>query len=231
VLVVFSTSGDGYPRAAARLAGKKLDSLAPEDFIRLGETRRSEAFAAGAELGLRDADLVHLGFPDGAFGGVLEAVGAEVVHAPLTGQTESPTTGAPFNRKAAVDAFAELVESSRPGEIYTTDGADEHPDHRATHRLVCEVIKRTGSAARLFTFMVHAGRDQWPDPGPRFETKTIDGVVQPNGVEWPPPIRLPITPEEAEVKRRALMKHASQWALDHEYMGAFVKSEEVFWPA
>jgi hypothetical protein len=77
--------------------------------------------------------------------------------------------------------------------------------------------------------MVHAGHDRWPDPGPRYETKTIDGVVEPRGVEWPPPIRLPITPEEAVVKFLALTRHASQWALDHDYMGAFVKTEEVFW--
>jgi hypothetical protein len=77
--------------------------------------------------------------------------------------------------------------------------------------------------------MVHAADDRWPDPGPIYETKEIDGVVYPRGVLWPPPIRVPILPGQAANKFRALKKHASQWALDHDYLGAFVKTEEVFW--
>lgn len=230
VRVVFTTSGDGYPRAAATLLGKRLEDVGPADFIRLGATRRAEAVAAGAELGLREEDLVNLGFPDGAFDQVVRADGGGPVRAPLTQLTESVTTGAPFTHAAALRAFSDALDGSRPSEVYVTDGADEHADHSATHRVVVEAMRETGSDARLYTFMVHAGHDRWPDPGPRYETKVIDGVVAPRGVEWPPPIRLPITPEEAEVKRRALMKHASQWRLDHAYLGAFVKSEEVFWP-
>lgn len=229
VQVVFSTSGDGYPRAAARLAGKTLGELEPADFIRLGETRRAEALAADRELGLAERDLVHLGFPDGSFGGVLAATGSEPVRSPLTQLSESPTTGAPYTRRGALDGFVRLLEDSRPAEVYVTDAADEHGDHSATHQIVTEAIKRTGSTARVFTFMVHAAHDRWPDPGPLFETKTIDGVVYPRGVKWPPPIRVPLLPGHAANKFRALKKNESQWALDHDYLGSFVKSEEVFW--
>ena len=229
VRVVFSTSGDGYPRAAARLTGKRLDSLQPADFVHLGATRRAEAEAADALLGLSEADLVHLGFPDGAFDRVVAATGDEPVCAPLTQATESPTTGVAYTRAAALAAFAEVLGASRPAEVYTTHGADEHPDHQATFSLVEAAVRETATTARLLTFMVHAGGDGWPDPGPRYETKTVDGVVQPWGVSWPPPVRIPITEREAGVKLRALMLNASQWALDHAYLGAFVKSEEVFW--
>src|SRR5262249_54042395 len=137
---------------------------------------------------------------------------------------------APYTHRAALKMFSEVLDGSSASELYVTSAADEHGDHRATYRVVVEAMKETGSEARLYAFLVHAGRDQWPDPGPRYETKVIDAVEYPQGIEWPPPIRLPITPEEAEVKRQALMKHASQWALDHTYLGAFVKTEEVFWP-
>ena len=230
VRVVFSTSGDGYPRAAARLAGKQVDGLEPSDFIRLGETRRAEAVAADALLGLGEADLVHLGFPDGAFLSVLGATGKHPVTAPLTHLAASPTTGAPYTCAAALEAFSGVLAESRPGEVYVTDAADDHADHRATYAVVAEAMRATRSNAQLFTFLVHAAGDRWPDPGPTFETKTIDGTVYPQHIAWPPPIRRPVTGQEAEVKRRALTRHASQWALDHEYLGAFVKSEEVFWP-
>ncbi len=110
-----------------------------------------------------------------------------------------------------------------------TDEADEHADHVATYRIVSDAMAETASKARLFTFVVHAADDRWPDPGPRYETKTIDGIVYPVHVTWPPPIRIPITSGEAVVKLRALKQHFSQWALDGPYLGAFVKSEEVFW--
>jgi LmbE family N-acetylglucosaminyl deacetylase len=231
VRVVFSTSGDGYPRAAAMLAGKTLGDLEPEDFLRLGETRRAEAVAAGRELGLGESALVHLGFPDGTFQRVLEATRDRPVESPLTRLAASPTTGMPYTRAAAIAAFAEVLADSKPREVYTTHRLDEHADHGATYRAVSEAMPRVGSKARLLTFMVHAGGDRWPDPGALFETKQIDGEVYPRGVAWPPPIRLPITPQQSEAKRRALERHASQWRLDHEYLGAFVKSEEVFWPA
>lgn len=230
VRVVFSTSGDGYPRAAARLAGKAVEELEPEDFIRLGETRRAEAVEADALLGLSKSDLVHLGFPDGAFTSVLGATGQTPIAAPLTGLDASPT-GAPYTRSAALGVFSDVLSESGPSEIYVTAEADEHGDHSATYRVVRDAMQTTGSKARLLTFVVHAGHDTWPDPGPQYETKTINGVVHPRGVSWPPPIRIPITDHEVEVKRQALMKHASQWALDHAYLGTFVKSEEVFWPA
>jgi LmbE family N-acetylglucosaminyl deacetylase len=230
VRVVFSTSGDGYPRAAALLAGKQVEELEPADFIHLGETRRAEAAEADALLGLTKSDLVHLGFPDGAFTSVLAATGQNPISAPLTRLSASPTR-VPYTREAAVEAFSSVLTESRPGEVYVTDAADEHADHSATYRVVRDAMQATGSKARLLTYVVHAGHDTWPDPGPHYETKTIEGVTHPRGVSWPPPIRIPLTEYEAEVKRRALTKHASQWALDHAYLGTFVKSEEVFWPA
>ena len=230
VRVVFSTSGDGYPQAAATLLGKTVVTLGPADFIRLGETRRAEAYAADAVLGLDEQDIVHLGFPDGAFDKVAAATG-EPVTAVLTRLSASPTTGAPFTRAAAVEQFAKVLDGARPETVYVTDAADEHADHRATYEILMAAIHEAGSRARVETFVVHTAGDRWPDPGPCFETKTIDGVVYPAGVPWPPPIRLPITPAQQDVKRRALMKHASQWVLDHEYLGAFVKTEEVFWRA
>lgn len=229
VRVVFVTSGDGYPRAAATLLGKTVLALGPEDFVKLGETRRAEAYAADRELGLTERDIVHLAYPDGAFDRVARATDGTPVEAVLTRQTASPTTGAPYTRAAAVAQFAEILDGSQPERVYVTDAADEHGDHSASHEIVAAAMRESGSRSELFTFMVHTARDRWPDPGPCYETKTLDGVVYPAGVPWPPPVRVPITAEQQAAKRRALEKHASQWILDHAYLGAFVKSEEVFW--
>ncbi|HEY1455777.1 MAG TPA: PIG-L family deacetylase [Candidatus Dormibacteraeota bacterium] len=207
VRVIFVTSGDGYPRAAARLLGKPEARLTPDDMIRLGQARESEAVAAARVMGLDPDDLVFLRYPDAG----LASLSPEV-------------------RASAVRDVRRVLEESRPSQLYVTDHADEHPDHRVANELAVEAIAASGIETDLFTFIVHSGGDvNWPASGRTYEKTQVGGVTYPVGVAWPPPVRLPVSAEQAEVKVRALMSHTSQWALDHAYLGKFVKSEEVFW--
>ena len=66
VRIVFSTNGDGYPKAASVLLGKPERELTPDDYARLGETRKREAIAAAEVLGLDAPNLLFLGYPDGS---------------------------------------------------------------------------------------------------------------------------------------------------------------------
>ena len=205
--IVFSTSGDGYPQAAATLMEKPLSALTRADLDRLGEVRETEAIKAAQILGLTGGDLVFLRYPDAGLARL------------------------PAERRAHAERdVRRVLEESRPSRAYVTDRADEHPDHQVTNDLVFDAAASVGYEGELFTFVVHAGGDMhWPAPGATYETQEIDGVAYPKGVDWPPPIRLPLTPRESDVKLEALKAHTSQWALDHEYLGKFVKSEEVFW--
>jgi LmbE family N-acetylglucosaminyl deacetylase len=209
VRIVFSTNGDGYPKAASVLLGKPERELTQDDYARLGETRKREAIAAAKVLGIDQSSLVFLGYPDGSM-------------------AKEP---APYDRTAAEADFSRALGDSRPSQVYVTDGADEHPDHRVTYQMVLEAAAATGYTGELLTFIVHSGEVEWPTPGELFETITIDGVTYPAGVSWPPPIRISLTAEELDAKLRALKAHASQWTIDHDYLGRFVKSEEIFWPA
>jgi LmbE family N-acetylglucosaminyl deacetylase len=198
VRVVFSTNGDGYPRAAARLLGKTVADLSSEDMQRLGRERSAEAIAAAKVLGISALHLVFLGFRDSA---LVQAT------------------------RRAQPHFIEVVRQSRAADAYVSDGRDDHSDHRATYRLVMAAIGEVEKAPRLFTYMVHSGgSNAWPPAGPLYEQGTLNPRVP-----WPPPIRIPLTPDQTAAKLRALKAHASQWMLDHEYLGRFAKTEEVFW--
>jgi LmbE family N-acetylglucosaminyl deacetylase len=197
VRIVFSTNGDGYPLAAARLLGKTVDELGAGDMARLGQARRGEAVAAARTLGLGESSLVFLGHRDAAL------------------EPAEPR---------ALPEFIDVLQASRPSEVYVSAGLDEHADHRATYRLVEAAMREVEPKPRLLTYMVHSGKDTWPPAGPRFERGSLD--VQ---APWPPPIRVRLTPEQSATKLRALKAHATQWALDHDYLGRFVKEEEVFW--
>ena len=197
VRVVFSTNGDGYPRAAANLLGKAVGELTARDMERLGEARRREAIAAAARLGLTERQLVFLGHHDARLAD---------------------------EERRALPSFVAVLRDSNAAEVYVSHGADEHADHAATHRLVTASLGGLDRPPSVLTYMVHADGDRWPPPGPRFERGGLDPAVP-----WPPPVRIPLTAAQREAKLRALEEHRSQWALDHEYLGRFVKAEEVFW--
>ena len=207
VRVVFLTSGDGYPRAAARLFNKPETRVDANDLMRLGRAREAEAGAAAVVMGLDADDLVFLRYPDAG----MASLSLE-------------------RRASALRDVGRILEDSRPSRVYVTDRADEHPDHRAANELVVESIAAFRGSPELFTFLVHSGGDvHWPRSGPTYETTVWDGVTYPAGVTWPPPVRFPIDGKESELKSRALAAHASQWALDHAYLRKFLKSEEIFW--
>jgi LmbE family N-acetylglucosaminyl deacetylase len=209
VRIVFTTNGDGYPLAVATLLGKPEPELTRDDFARLGATRKDETIAAANVLGLDASRLLFLGYPDGLMAKV----------------------PAPYNRAAAHADFSKVLRDSRPSQVYVTDRADEHPDHRITYQLVREAVTASGYSGELSTFIVHSGGVEWPGHGPSYEKETVGGRTYPAGVSWPPPIRISLTPGEQDVKLAAMKAHASQWVIDHDYLGRFVKSEEIFWPA
>jgi LmbE family N-acetylglucosaminyl deacetylase len=247
VRIVFATNGDAYPQAASALFNKPVSALQAADYLRLAATRQGEAVAANRTLGVGPSSLVFLGYPDGILAGVYADAGDVPVQSPTTGRTE--TYGAvetdfhtlahghpaPYTRAAALADVVEVMRESQPALVYVTDRADQHPDHLATYELVHDAIAKTGFKGELLTYVVHSGlTQQWPwpqgqTPGSPFETHTVGGTTFPIGVPWPPPVRVTLTAGQSALKLQALEAYRSQWAIDQEYLGSFVKSEEIFW--
>lgn len=247
VRIVFATSGDGYPQAASALLKKPIAELRPSDYVSLAATRQREAVAAGTLLGLSASSLVFLGYPDSAMTAVYANESRSPVASPTTGKrsTYGPVLadfhtlayGQPstYTRSSALADVVEILHDSGPAAVYVTDPADTHLDHAATFELIAEAAASIGYAGELLTFVVHSGPNEcWPwPPGPApqslFEQHEVDGTKYPVGAHWPPPIRVPLTRSECALKLQAIAAHASQCAIDREYLESFVKSEEVFW--
>jgi LmbE family N-acetylglucosaminyl deacetylase len=245
VRIVFVTNGDGYPRAASFLTRQPASGLGTSDFIKLATARQREAINAAAVLGIRPSSLVFLGYPDGVLEQVYSIGNDAPVRSPSTGRsttygpvvtdyhTRAHGRPAPYTRAGALADIEEVVRESAAERIYVTDHADQHPDHRATFDLVRDAIAGVGYTGWLLTFEVHGG-EHWPWPyGPTplvpLESHVVDGGTYPIGLQWPPPIRVPLTGHESGLKLRALMAHRSQWNVDRAYLESFVKSDEVFW--
>jgi len=143
---------------------------------------------------------------------------------------------AAYRRSSVMGDLVELLKKLQPTEIYVTDGTDGHIDHRAAFWFVRDAAKQVGYKGALYTYLVH-GLPAWPfptgvTPKQPFESRKVDGEVVPRGLPWPPPRRVPLTPEQAERKLKSIQAHNIPVVGMPEHqreMESFVKSEEVFW--
>lgn len=247
VRIVFATNGDGYPQAASALLHKAIPLLRNADYLHLAAARQHEAIAADHVLGVSASDLVFLGYPDGVLAEVNADTEGEPVQSPTTGRTttygpveidyHTLAYGRPaaYTRAAILTDVEELLRKSRPTQVYVTDSADQHPDHKATYDLVSDAIAAIRFRGTFLTFVVHSGPGwPWPQgatPDSPFEARTIDGTTYPVGVAWPPPVRVPLTAAQSALKRQALEANHSQMEspIERQFLESFVKSEEVFW--
>jgi len=256
--VVDFTSGDGFSAAAAALTGKPVDKLTPADFRELARRREMEVAHAIAMLGMRPGDLILFGYPDSGLDYLYRHQEKEPYRQRFTDETKtyaivqrdyhSATHGAPapYTHAAVLADTVELIKLLAPSEIYVTSKLDGHPDHQAAYWFVHEAVVAAGYRGEFYTYLIHAGAgagDEWPWPHaitPRlpFAAHQFQGEQIPQGLPWPPPRRVPLTPDQAEKKLEAIRAHLSRENAaskrlmpgEREFLESFVKSEEVFWP-
>ena len=248
VKVVDITSGDGFDAAAAGLTHKKVDEVGPDDFFALSRLRQTQSRNALEILGGKADDLIVLGYPDGDLGNLYDSTAEKVVRQQFTKKNEtyaliqkdyhSSAHGepGPYQRRSVLGDLVELLTALQPTEIYVTDETDGHVDHRAAFWFVRDAAQQVGYKGAIYTYLVH-GLPAWPfpsgvTPNRPFESRKVDGEVAPRGLPWPPPRRVPLTPEQAQRKLRSIRAHNITVAgmPDHQKeMESFVKSEEVFW--
>ena len=173
--VVLLTGGDGYPKAAAAVAKKAEPQLAPADFLRLAAVRRRHSLDALTGIGVRAADLISLGYPDSGLQAIYEARDETPYRQPFTGKSETYGTvirdyhtlahgrPAPYLRSSVLADLVEIIKAREPREIYVTNEADAHADHRTTFRFVRDAAKAAAYRGNLFSFVVHGTPPNAPD--------------------------------------------------------------------
>jgi LmbE family N-acetylglucosaminyl deacetylase len=248
VKVIAITSGDGFPAAAAGVAHRTVNQVGPDDFLALSRLRQTESRTALAILGGKRDELMILGYPDGDLGNLYNSTDDKVFRQPYTKKNEtyaliqkdyhSSMHGKPatYRRSSVLGDLVELLTMFEPTEIYVTDGTDGHIDHRAAFWFVRDAAKQVGYRGAFYTYLVH-GLPAWPfppgvTPNQPFESRKVNGEVAPRGLSWPPPRRVPLTPEQAQRKLKSIQAHNIPVVGMPEHqseMESFVKSEEVFW--
>ncbi len=223
-----------------------------------GWLRERETVEAMATLGVPEAHIRFLGYPDG----YLEVLGRSPlppverraadgacvrgnttyagrgergldVHTARTGVAGDYTDG------SAVEDLVALLEQDRPTEIWTSHPIDDHPDHAVTYLLLRRALERARLDAlpTLHRVIVHAG-GCWPngsrpsEPCPEvFDTLGSPYPPLPGDLaDYTPDERLPV-PDQGALGRRAIGAYRSQLHVDpdHDWLGSFSRGDAVAW--
>ena len=205
--VVVLSAGDGFPAAAAALAGKDVEKLTPDDFMALAGRRERHTREAMAKLGVDD--LLFLGYPDGGLMKMYRATDETPYLQPHTRKTATYGGNSPYVRASLLDDLGRILRERRPKEIYVTGEADTHADHQAAFFYVRDAARAVGYRDVLWTFVVH-GRPPDAAPGRR----------------------VTLTDVELRAKRSLLEGYQEGVSPVHDRLAeTYARPEELFWGA
>ena len=237
VKVVFVTSGDGFPEGVE--TENHISHPRAKDYRRYGGERRMEAVRATAALGLKERDVIFLGFPDGGLTYLRLKYRAHPLayRSPFTRENRPPIfeciiRNTDYTGQDLVREIREVIADFQPDMVVTTPAEDQHPDHNATYYFVKEALrswnaKHPNHKPRMFTFLIHFG--QWPiaqGAGTGLHLDPPDGFPDKKR-EW---ISLPLTPREIETKRKAILEYHTQMLVMGRFLLSFARSNELWMP-
>ncbi|MDR3568711.1 MAG: PIG-L family deacetylase [Syntrophobacteraceae bacterium] len=235
VKVVFMTSGDGFPEGVEMEDHISIPKA--KDFRRYGIRRRAEALKATATLGMKERDVIFLGFPDAGLARLRSTylLSRSPYRSPFTRETCPPKSeeiipGMDYTGRDVIREVQRLIARFRPTLVATTPAQDYHPDHNATYIFVKYALthwdkKNPNHKPALIDFLIHFG--QWPiaqgsgngsrlNPPKDFPDKTM---------QW---VSFQLTPDEVEIKRKAILDYRSQMLVMGRFLMSFARSNELF---
>lgn len=234
VKVVIVTNGDGQIFAPAIL--EKRSRPRPADYIRLGMRRQAESLAALQFLGLREQNVIFLGYPDrGLFPMWLADWNTQCPFtAPYTKVSNTPYTNsyvphAEYCGRNLLALIHLLIHQDHPDLILLPHPADRHPDHRALSAYVrmavaLEQSKHPEYQPRLWGYLVHYA--SFPQPrGYQPAQALLPPSILETSESWR---RLDLSPEEINLKAQAIQKYPSQVLLLGKFLPSFARRNELF---
>lgn len=234
VKVVLMTSGDGYPEGIE--TEDHISHPTAQDYIKYGKRRQEEAWRVLATLGVKEADRILLGFPDGGLCFILRKYQLDkgpyykspftLEDRPLPSNTILPDTE--YNAEDLKREIRKVLTDFRPTLLATTHSRDQHPDHCSTFFFVWETLQELEKQdptfrPQLLTFLIHFG--QWPLGEGAGTGARLSPPQEFPETEW---ISSPLTPEEVKIKRKALLHYRSQMLVMGRYMLSFARTNELF---
>ncbi|MEQ1731467.1 MAG: PIG-L family deacetylase [Vicinamibacterales bacterium] len=209
-----------------------------------GYLREAESVAALKTLGLPEANVHFLGYPDGALARLASTPLPPMDHRDATGQCIARTgtyadrragrldehtarTGNPaeWTSEAITGDLEALLTRLNPTEVYLPHGIDDHPDHAMTYVYFRRAIDRLSTApALVHRGIVHAG-ECWPSDCHAFFTPSVPTPPLPGRLAGY--LATERRPVNAQHKLAAITRHTSQLS---PWLTSFARKDEAFFP-
>jgi LmbE family N-acetylglucosaminyl deacetylase len=241
VCVVFVTNGDGYVEAV-RLKVKNA-RITAKDFVEYGKRRQEEATQAVCELGVQPEDLVFLGFPDDGIDNLWESYWSNLKPfiSPHTLFDRPHRKGlnrwVKYSGVGLNEEIERVLNDFAPDWVVLPDPRDLHPDHSTAGVFVLGALrdiyqdgKDKFNPTQVLTYLVHYKDYPYGTEWARKIGASSVGNCATSGktlanTEW---LTLPLSAEEMEGKRRALISHASQLQMLGPFFKYFLLPSELF---
>lgn len=235
VHVVFMTNGDGFTFSTIQ----EFETLFPaaEDYIALGELRQQESINVLGMLGVPEENITFLGYPDaGAPSMWNENWSAENPYqSQFTQTSKSPyvNTYNPESEYSGEDLLGDIqaiLEEIQPDIVAYPHGNDVHADHWGLYvfsRLALEINQFLDRNFNPDTFVYLVHRPDYPFPE-GYDPQELLLPPTPIYNIYPAWYRLDLTPDQVELKEKALEEYKSQIDLLWALMSKFIRKNEVF---
>jgi len=229
VKIVYLTNGDDSLGGVIK-EDRKI-TLDPEQFVLLGEQRMAEGKRAMATLGLKENNLIFLGYPDQGLKSMLSKFYSETnpLVSPGTKFNHNPYRGT--YRPARVYAgenlvvdLKEIITEFKPTTILVAHPRDLHPDHQATYSFLKKVLEEISLSVKIFSYLVH-----YPLYPPEKKLQKDSFLYPPKKLfsqkGW---FSFELSAEEEDRKLQAMNQYQSQITPFYDFLRAFIKRNEIF---
>ena len=233
VKVLYLTNGDH--NELAFIVYEKLITVRQGAFIYMGQVRRKEAVKAMTLLGLKESDLIFLGYPDFGTFTIFDRYWQteKPFRDKLTRISSVPykddlSYGAPYQGESILSDLEKVILDYKPNRIFSSHPADLNVDHKAVYlflQVALSYLKGQIPEPKVYPYLIHCLG--WPLP--RHYHPTLD--LYPPEIFWNSQIKWfnsQLSPEEVQNKYRATLCYKSQTQVSAFYLLAFVRKNELF---
>lgn len=231
IKIIYMTNGD--ENLSSLIGQEKIMTLNPNDLIALGEQRMEEGKRATAILGLKETDLIFLGFPDRGLTFLLNkffnennpysSQGTKFAYSPYRGTFKKNQS---YTGSNIVDDLTEIFLSFKPTLIIAPHPRDKNTDHAAAFQFLQKVLSEQKTTPRLFIYLVH------------YPLFPLQKKFQPKQELYPPKklftqkgwFSFSLTQTQENKKLEAVNQNKSQLKFTPIYnlLQSFVKQNEIF---
>jgi LmbE family N-acetylglucosaminyl deacetylase len=231
IKVAFFTYGDNNEWSF--IVTRKRPVFIPKAVQNMGMIRHDEAIAATQILGLTPEHLTFLGYPDFGTMTIWERYwgDSEPFRSMLTRVTRVPYSnafrpGASYKGEEILQDLKSILIDFKPTKIFVSHPSDHNGDHRSLYLFTRVALWDLGKRvkAEVYPYLIHF--KNWPRPRGFHPTEPLHvPTLLRKHIFWQ---RNQLEPWEISQKKKALMKHKSQFVSSRKYLESFVRTNELF---